>query len=69
MRGSEDSLGHVIRLGKLSMGVKTYDAVQHMWPSHNQTDMKILLGLCNVFRCFVPNFSRIVVPLTAVICK
>lgn len=27
------------------------------------TELKLFLGLCNVFRCFVPRFSHIVVPL------
>ena len=35
-----------------------------MNPPHDVSSLRSFLGLCNVYRRFVPNFARIVVPFT-----
>ena len=64
-QSSVDYLGHVVRPGKLQVASKTVDAVQKMHRPTNLTELRSFLGLCNVYRRFVPNFSRIASPLTA----
>ena len=64
-----DYLGHVIRPGKLSVALKTTEAVAGFHPPKTQTHVKSFLGLCNVYRRFVPNFARVAAPLNALLKK
>ena len=64
-----DYLGHVIRPGKLSVAQKTTEAVAGFHPPKTQTHVRSFLGLCNVYRRFVPNFARVAAPLNALLKK
>lgn len=37
------------------------------WPAH--TDLQVFLGLANFYRPLVEGYSRIILPLTAMLCK
>lgn len=57
-------MGHVIKLGKLEIADHIADAVRDLKTPQMVTKLYSLLGLCNVFRRFVPDFSRIAASLT-----
>lgn len=57
-----DCMGHVIRPRRLYIALHTTGAIKGLKTSRNVTELKWFLGLCNVFRRFVPTFGRIVSP-------
>lgn len=59
-----DYLGHIVSPGKLEVASKTVEAVQKVRPSHDVSSVRSFLGICNVYRRFMPNFARIEVTLT-----
>lgn len=59
-----DYLGHVAHLRGLEIATHTTAAIKEQKPPTNVTEFCSVLGLCDVFRHFVPNFARIAPPLT-----
>ena len=66
---SVDYLGHIITPGKLHAAVINTDAVKGFKEPTTQTGLKSFLGLCNVYRRFVPNFARTAAPLQQLLRK
>jgi hypothetical protein len=62
-------LGHVIRPGKLAVAEKNTAALKDAQPPTTQTELRSFLGLCNVYRRFVPSFASIASPLNALLRK
>lgn len=60
-----ERLGHVIRSCPLELASSTKDAIQDLKNTTNVNGTEVILGITNVFRCFVPSFARIAAPLSA----
>lgn len=56
-------LYHIILPEKLAVSAKNCKAAKNFKPLRTKTGARSFLGWLNVFRRFVPNFSRISVPL------
>lgn len=48
---------------------KTTDALRGLQAHTNLTERRSFLGLCNVFKHFIPNFANIASPLNRKLCK
>ena len=64
-----DSLGHVIRPGRLEVATKKTEAVKGFEEPTTHTGLRSFLGFCNVYRLCVPNFARTASPLNAFLKK
>ena len=62
-------LGHVIRPGKIEVAEKNTAALQGFKEITMQTKLRSFLGMCNVYRRFVPNFARVAAPLNQLLKK
>jgi len=58
-------LGHIVRPGQLHVHNKNVDALKHAKFPTTKTQMKSFLGMCNVYRRFVKDFSKRAKPLNA----
>ena len=69
MHETIEYLGHVIRPSELRVADKTVAAVKQMKLPETKTQVRSFLGMCNVYRRFVPKFAEIASPLTALLRK
>ena len=60
---SVDYLGHVITPGKLAVATKNTEAITNASFPTTQSGVRRFLGMCNMYRRFVPNFSEVAAPL------
>jgi Reverse transcriptase (RNA-dependent DNA polymerase) len=56
--------GHVIEPGKFSLQSTKVDTIQKAKLPRTKTELRAFLGICNVYRRFVPTFAPIAAPLT-----
>ena len=56
-------LGHIIRPGRLAIYGKNLEALGRALPPKNKTQVRSFLGMCNVYRRFIRDFTRIAHPL------
>ncbi len=64
-----DYLGNIIRPGRLALAEKNTRALQEAKHPQNQTELRSFLGLCNVYRRFVPRFASLAAPLNELLKK
>jgi hypothetical protein len=63
-KGKVKCLGHVILPGKLQIDQSKTDSVQKSKLPRTRPELRSFLGLCNVYRRFIPQFAKIAAPLT-----
>jgi hypothetical protein len=66
---SVDYLGRVICPGKLAVAQKNIDTLAQAHYPSTRTELRSFLGMCNVYRRFLPVFARISSPLTDMLKK
>jgi len=57
-------LGHVITPGRVAVNEKNTHALKGLRLPETQTEVKSFLGMCGVYRRFVPDYAKIAKPLT-----
>ena len=62
-------LGHVITKDGVQVDTNKTDAVSKFPRQKTQTDVRSFLGLCNYYRRFIENFSKIATPLNQLLQK
>lgn len=67
--GTVDYLGHLIRAGKQEVSEHSREAITGLQMLHNIPQLLSFLGLCNVFRRIVWNFSGVFAPFNRKLCK
>lgn len=61
--------GHVIASGKLAIAEPATNAIRKLQYLTTQTETCSFFRLCNIFRQFIPNVSRVAAPLNKKFCK
>lgn len=61
--------GHVISYSRLEIAKTTIEVFKELKDPTNGTERWSSPGLCNVFHCFVLNFSSIAAPVIKKLCK
>lgn len=56
-------LGHIIHPGELLVEEARIKSLKKARPLTAQTEPHFVLGLCNVYRCFIPRFAKIMGPI------
>jgi Reverse transcriptase (RNA-dependent DNA polymerase) len=56
--------GHIVSPVKLAIDHSKTDAVRDARPPSTRTEVRSFLGLCGVYRRFIPSYSKIASPLT-----
>ena len=64
-----DYLGHKVSPGRLEVAIKNTEPLKKCLYPSTQSHLRSFLGLCNVYRRFVPNFSRTAAPLNDLLKK
>ena len=62
-------LGHVVRPGMLEFDAARAAALEQVRYPQTQTQLRSFLGLCNVYRKFVPHYAKIARPLNQLLKK
>jgi hypothetical protein len=62
-------LGHVVSAGKNSVDPDKMAVISGLQPPRNIKELRSMLGFCNYYRNFCPNFADIVVPLLQLLKK
>ncbi|CDF32470.1 unnamed protein product [Chondrus crispus] len=62
-------LGHVVRPGTLEVDAARIAALEQVRYPQTQTQLRSFLGLCNVYRQFVPHYAKIAHPLNQLLKK
>jgi hypothetical protein len=57
-------LGHIVLPGKLKVDQSKTDAVRRALLPSSRSELRSFLGLCGVYRRFVPHYAKISAPLT-----
>ena len=55
---SVEYLGHIIRPGRLEVDNANTRSLRDAKPPTSKTEIRSFLGLCNVYRRFIPNFAK-----------
>lgn len=69
MQSSSDYLRNVIYPRNIALASRKLEAIPGMKPPRSITHLQPFLDLCNVYLCFVPNFKRTEIPLTAMLIR
>jgi RNase H-like domain found in reverse transcriptase len=66
---SADYLGPVVHPGKLAVASKNIETIARAEHPRTRTELRSFLGMCNVYRKFVPHFANAAAPLTNLLKK
>ena len=66
---SVEFLGHVVSPYGLSPHAAKVAAIRELPSPANVSDLRSVLGFCNYYRCYVPNYSAIVQPMNRLLSK
>ena len=62
-------LGHMVKPGTLEIDNTNVESLKHASPPSNKTQLRSFLGLCNVYRRFIEDFTGLANPLNKLLKK